>query len=322
MSKGCDNTKYDRTMLLLLHGFLDFWYIWNHQIPELGEEFCVVVPDLRGYGDTTKPANTSTYLMKHLVEDVRLLIDKLNSDKQRKVVLIGHDWGGMIGFVFATLNEKMIEGLIIINGMHPLAFARRLLESVTQMKMSWYFLPFRHEDVPEKYLIMRDFTFFDKVHRGFTPDEENSHKYMFSQNGSLTGALSYYRAFNEDSDQLKKFDYRKINVSALILWAEEDAFLTTPIATYNQVWLKSSKIVYYAKAGHWVLRECSKEVTERISTFVKSIGGTSKPSSNYAVKERTSNDLCEESNTPRKSWISTVFAWLPRNVSIPTLVAE
>ncbi|KAH7941543.1 hypothetical protein HPB49_014797 [Dermacentor silvarum] len=176
----------------------------------------------------------------------------------------------MIGFVFATLNEKMIEGLIIINGMHPLAFARRLLESVTQMKMSWYFLPFRHEDVPEKYLIMRDFTFFDKVHRGFTPDEENSHKYMFSQNGSLTGALSYYRAFNEDSDQLKKFDYRKINVSALILWAEEDAFLTTPIATYNQVWLKSSKIVYYAKAGHWVLRECSKEVTERISTLLLS----------------------------------------------------
>ncbi|KAL1472312.1 hypothetical protein MTO96_023043 [Rhipicephalus appendiculatus] len=114
--------------------------------------------------------------------------------------------------------------------------------------MSRYFLPFRHEVVPEKYLIMWDFSFFDKIHRGFTFSEEEAHKYVFSQEGALTGALNYYRAFNNDSDQLKKFNYLKINVSTLILWGEQDAFLTTPIARYNQVYLRNSQVVYYPGA--------------------------------------------------------------------------
>ncbi|XP_049267132.1 epoxide hydrolase 4-like [Rhipicephalus sanguineus] len=134
--------------------------------------------------------------------------------------------------------------------------------------MSRYFLPFRHKEVPEKYLMMRDFTFFDKIHKGFTPYEEEAHKYMFSQKDALSGALNYYRAFNSDSDQLKKFDYRKINVTTLILWGEQDAFLTTPIATYNRLYLKESQLVYYPGAGHWLLRECYNEVTEEIKTFV------------------------------------------------------
>ncbi|KAL1484741.1 hypothetical protein MTO96_049951, partial [Rhipicephalus appendiculatus] len=77
VKKGCANEDPGKPMLLLLHGFLDFWYIWNHQIDILGREFCVIAPDLRGYGNTTKPENTTTYLMKNLVKDLKLLIEKL-----------------------------------------------------------------------------------------------------------------------------------------------------------------------------------------------------------------------------------------------------
>ncbi|KAH7941336.1 hypothetical protein HPB49_012363 [Dermacentor silvarum] len=69
------------------------------------------------------------------------------------------------------------------------------------------------------------------------------------ERGGLTGAINYYRAFNNDSEQLQKFPYRPINVSTLILWAEEDAFLSSPIAGYNQEWLKDSKVMYYARAA-------------------------------------------------------------------------
>ncbi|KAH8028959.1 hypothetical protein HPB51_021106 [Rhipicephalus microplus] len=85
--------------------------------------------------------------------------------------------------------------------------------------------------------------------------------------GSLTAALNYYRAFLGDKDQLKKLPYRKINVTTVILWAEKDQFLTKPIAKYNQEWLKNSKIVYYTKADHWVMRQCPDEVNEHISNF-------------------------------------------------------
>ncbi|KAL1486885.1 hypothetical protein MTO96_031174 [Rhipicephalus appendiculatus] len=114
---------------------------------------------------------------------------------------------------------------------------------------------------------MKDFELFNKMHKGFTSEEEEAHKYMFSKNGSLTAALNYYRAFLHDKDQLRKLPYRKINVTTIILWAEKDEFLTKPIAKYNQEWLKTSKIVYYTKAGHWVLRECPAEVNEHISNF-------------------------------------------------------
>ncbi|KAL3226760.1 hypothetical protein MRX96_004376 [Rhipicephalus microplus] len=252
-------------ILLLLHGFLDFWFIWNRQIPNLSNHFCVVVPDLRGYGLTTKPTNSADYLMLKLVEDVKQLINFINPpSKNRQLVLVGHDWGAMIGFCLATLHESLISRMIIINGMHPKAFSKQLLRSPRQMRMSWYMIPFRHPRVPEQYLMMRDFAFFDKVHKVFTEREEYIHKYMFSQPGALTGAINYYRAFNNDKEQLNKLGYRVLNIPTLILWGQKDEFLTSRVGTYDREWLSNSSIVFYKRAGHWVLRECSTSVNHYI----------------------------------------------------------
>lgn len=269
MTKGCNSETANKTIVILLHGFLDFWYIWNYQIPYLSSKFCVVAPDLRGYGNTSKPNDSSLYLMNVLVEDLKQFIEIINPNNRSDVILVGHDWGGMISFVFATLYESLIKKMIIINGMHPWAFRRRLLESFEQMKMSWYMLPFRKPSVPEQYLIMYDFRFFDKIHKNaFTPEEENATKYIFSLKDALTSALNYYRAFNNDSDQLNKFPYRKINVTALILWGEQDEFISTPVADYNQEYLNESSVVYYPGAGHWVQRECSAQINLRIQEFI------------------------------------------------------
>uniref|UniRef100_A0A224Z917 Soluble epoxide hydrolase n=1 Tax=Rhipicephalus zambeziensis TaxID=60191 RepID=A0A224Z917_9ACAR len=188
MEIGCKKST-NRTMLLMLHGFLDFWYTWNRLIANLSDEYCIVVPDMRGYGNTTRPNDFAAYLMTALVEDGKRLLLVLNPNNTRKVVLIGHDWGGMISFCFSTLYEKMINKMVIINGMHPMAFAKQLLRSIRQMRMSWYLLPFRHPVGPEQYLIMDDLKFFDKVHRGFTSEEEDAHKYMFSQPGTAITTL-------------------------------------------------------------------------------------------------------------------------------------
>ncbi|XP_065306783.1 epoxide hydrolase 4-like [Dermacentor albipictus] len=322
VTKGChDEAIENRPLLVLLHGFLDFWYIWNRQIPVLGEDFCVVAPDLRGYGNTTRPMDSAQYLMVNLIEDVKELLDKINPGHKRRVVLVGHDWGGMISFCFATMYENMIDRMVIINGMHPLAFSKQLFRSLSQMRMSWFMIPFRQPVVPEQYLMLKDLMFFDKLHKPFTTEEKNAHKYVFSQQGALTGALNYYRSFNNDSDDLKKLPYRKINVSTLILWAEKDEFLTRRIAVYNQRWLNNSELVYYARSGHWLIRECSDQVTERIRRFAHD---TTPRAMTNTANDRKSYVKCRESTkpTPSRSWILRLFAWLPRNTNLPKLMEE
>lgn len=317
--KGCKNNTGNRPVLLLLHGFLDFWYIWNRQINTLSETFCVVAPDLRGYGNTTKPLNASLYLMKILVEDIRGFIEFLNKQNMTKIILIGHDWGGMISFVFASLYEHMITKMIIINGMHPLAFGKRLFESVRQMIMSWYMLPFRRSTVPEQYLQIYDFRFFNKIHgKAFTEEEEYASKYVFSLNNSLTASLNYYRAFNTDGDQLKKFDYKTINVSTLILWGEKDEFITTLVAEYNREYLRNSSILYYPNAGHWVLRECPHKITSRILEFVQT-GRLNSTVKRPAV--RTDLSHCFETSNPShiKSKANSVPGTLEK-VTVPPKV--
>ncbi|XP_037499389.1 AB hydrolase superfamily protein YfhM-like isoform X2 [Rhipicephalus sanguineus] len=319
--KGCDASSQNGPILLLLHGFLDFWFIWNRQIPILSKKFCVIVPDLRGYGLTTKPANSTDYLMVKLIEDVRQLLLTINPPPGRPLLLVGHDWGAMIGFCLASLEEHLIDRMIVINGMHPKAFQKQLLRSPRQMRMSWYMIPFRHPEVPEQYLMMRDFAFFDKVHKGFTKREEYVHKYMFSQPGALTGAINYYRAFNNDKEQLNKLQYRVLDIPTLILWGQKDEFLTSRVGKYDREWLNKSAIVFYKRAGHWLMRECFDTVNQYILDFVKY--GLLDPSLRQFNNSKTQNEnTCAHSVTPGVVSPPNVFPLVPLDSGVPGFPEE
>uniref|UniRef100_L7M7M5 Putative soluble epoxide hydrolase n=1 Tax=Rhipicephalus pulchellus TaxID=72859 RepID=L7M7M5_RHIPC len=320
--KGCDTLNQTRPVLLLLHGFLDFWFIWNRQIPTLSKHFCVVVPDLRGYGLTTKPEGSADYLMVKLVQDIKELILNINPPRnKRQLVVVGHDWGAMIGFYLATSHEHLINRMVVINGMHPKAFSKQLLQSPRQMRMSWYMIPFRHPKVPEQYLMMRDFAFFDKVHKIFTEREEYIHKYMFSQPGTLTGAINYYRAFNNDKEQLNKLQYHVLNIPTLILWGQKDEFLTSRVGTYDRDWLKSSAIVFYKRAGHWLLRECSTSVNQYIVDFVKS-GRLTAGLQGMNTSKVLSENTCAHSSTADAMSPENVFPLVPLDTGIPGFPEE
>lgn len=315
VTRGCEDKR--RPLLLLLHGVLDFWFVWDRQIPELSKEFCVVAPDMRGYGKTSKPPDSADYMMTNLVEDVKNMILNLNPRKERKVVLVGHGWGGMTAFCFTTLHEdlQLIDKMVIINGMHPKAFGKQLRKSLVQKMMAWYFIPFQKPVVPEKYLIMHDFEFLSQIHgTTFSPEEEYAAKYTFSKPGALTAALNYYRAFNNDSEQLEKFIYRTSNVSTLILWGENDAFLSAKVAKYNRKWLASSTVVYYPEKGHWLLKQCSVQVNARIRDFVKD--GSLDKSAVYQTKGATCTELMKVSS---KKEVFRGFPGVPKNASVPSL---
>uniref|UniRef100_A0A224Z8Z4 Soluble epoxide hydrolase n=1 Tax=Rhipicephalus zambeziensis TaxID=60191 RepID=A0A224Z8Z4_9ACAR len=300
MTKGCDDINGDRTMLLLLHGFPDFWFVWNRQIPRLSLHFCVVVPDLRGCGNTSRPTHPSDYMITNLIEDVREFITAINPNNARRLVFVGHGLGGLIGFCFVTLYEDLVYRMIVINSYHPLAFVKQLRKSLIQMMMSWYTVAFRVPSLPEQYMTIRDFAFFDYILWDSSTEEEvNATKYVYSQPGALTGVLSYYRAFNYDSDQFMKLKYHKIRVPTLIMWSEKDRYLTTPIAEYNREHLKRSFVVYYPEGGHWLMRQCADSVNNHIIEFAsigKIIYNESMTESQIPLTEYS----CAESPKPSK----------------------
>jgi pimeloyl-ACP methyl ester carboxylesterase len=105
-------TQGDGPLMLMLHGFPEFWYSWRHQIPEFAQDYQVVALDLRGYNNSEKPTETSAYTIAELIKDVAGVIHGLGYET---CVLVGHDWGGAIAWSFAYEHPDMVEKLIVMN---------------------------------------------------------------------------------------------------------------------------------------------------------------------------------------------------------------
>ena len=108
---------------MLLHGFPDYWYTWRKQIPKLAEHFQVVAIDLRGYNESDKPEGVENYAMPKLVGDVKAVVEHFG---KKQAVIVGHDWGGAIAWMFAMQHPEMTDRLIILNVPHPVVLVREL----------------------------------------------------------------------------------------------------------------------------------------------------------------------------------------------------
>nr|XP_054928861.1 epoxide hydrolase 4-like [Dermacentor andersoni] len=254
----------DKPLVLLLHGFPDFWFSWKYQILDLKKDFWVVALDLRGYGRSSKPSLVIDYRGPRLVEDVRGLIVSLG---KKKASIVGHDWGAVIAWWLATKYESLVDKLVIINGPHPLALSYQLEHSLSQILMSWYFVTFQLPWLPEASFCANDLQLLDTLHGAYDEQEREAFKYAFSKPGAFTGPVNYYRAsFRVQSED--PFNYRQLYVPALVLWGCQDTALTRNIAALSLQYACSGRVEYVADAGHWLHRERPKLVNDLIRRFL------------------------------------------------------
>ncbi|KAH6926472.1 hypothetical protein HPB50_018732 [Hyalomma asiaticum] len=256
----------EKPLVLLLHGFPDFWYAWKHQILDLKKDFWVVALDLRGYGRSSKPKLVVNYRGQRIVEDVRQLIMSLG---KMKANIVGHDWGAVIAWWLATKHGNLVEKLVIINGPHPLALKHQLEHSLSQMLMSWYFVAFQLPWVPEACFCANDLRLLDSLHTAYDEQEREAFKYAFCKPGAFTGPINYYRA----SFRLECEDalvYRQVGAPTLILWGCKDTALTKDIAALSLRYASSGHVEYFPDAGHWLHREKPKLVNDLIRSFLLS----------------------------------------------------
>ena len=262
-------------LLLLLHGFPEFWYAWRHQIGELAEHYHVVAPDLRGYGNTDRPPRTEDYQSNQLVGDVVGLIQALNYEKAH---IVGHDWGGAIAWRTALEHPEVVDHLAILNSPHPSKFVQALRSNFKQMRRSWYIFFFQLPYLPELIFKMSPKRFLDLVFKDIPLRQDTiSHQDLeiyrqaLEKPGAFTAALNYYRAAfrKKGSHPVEKKNYT-ISAPTLIIWGEKDTALGKEL-TENMDPLFSGPfhIEYIPNCSHWVNEEKADVVNQLLLKFLK-----------------------------------------------------
>jgi pimeloyl-ACP methyl ester carboxylesterase len=185
----------DGPLVLLLHGFPEFWWSWRHQLVALGEAgMRVVAPDLRGYGGSDKPPRG--YDAYTLSSDVAGMIRALGASD---AYVIGHDWGGLLAWAVATLHPSIVRSLAVIGMPHPVRMREALLRDPAQIKASSYGAFFQLPRAPEARLLRNDGAYVEMLMRrwagpGF-PDQETATRCRAAMQipGAAHSALEWYR---------------------------------------------------------------------------------------------------------------------------------
>ncbi|GAA5514523.1 epoxide hydrolase A [Deinococcus carri] len=253
-------------LVLLLHGFPEFWRAWERQIEPLARAgFRVVAPDLRGYNLSEKPPGVTAYRLKTLREDVAALIHALGHERAH---VVGHDWGGIIAWALAIRQPEVVERLVILNAPHPAA-ARRMLRTPRQWLKSWYILFFQLPWLPERVLPrFGAWALHGTNPRAYTEQDRDLYRQAWAQPGAATGMINYYRA-------LRRFGNVKetrVRVPTLVLWGQRDVALLPELADGLERWVPNLRVVRLPRASHWVMRDEPVRVNNLLVDFLSGGG--------------------------------------------------
>lgn len=260
--------------VLLLHGFPEFWYSWRHQLRALADAgYRAIAPDLRGYNLTEKPGRVADYYPEVLAADVAALVRALGYDKAH---LVGHDWGGAVAWIVATLppHRDVISKLAILNSPHPAHFLRSM--SLAQLKRSWYMLFFQMPFVPEWFFRKEGFRNIRRALRAgalrrdvFSKEELDLYVEAMRHPGAITGALNYYRAsLRRDPRPLMRM-LRPIpaEIPSLLIWGEQDPALGRELTLGLESIAPHLRVEYIPDSGHWVQQEQPERVNRCLLDF-------------------------------------------------------
>jgi epoxide hydrolase 4 len=238
-------------LVVLLHGFPEFWYSWRFQIPFLAEHgYQVVAPDLRGYNDTDKPRRG--YDVRTLTRDIEGLVKGLGHEH---ATIVGHDWGGILAWIFALRYPQMTERLIAMNAPHPAAM-RRELRTLKQLRKSWYMFFFQLPWLPEYWLSRNNANEVGRMLRGaaaqktaFPREFTAIYQQMMQRPGTMTAAINYYRQLLRHGPHFMTGGKYHVTVPTLLIWGEQDPALGVEMTTGLEHWVDDLQVRRIADSG-------------------------------------------------------------------------
>lgn len=243
-------------LVILLHGFPEFWYSWRYQIPALVEAgYHVVAPDMRGYNLSGKPRGVRAYDASRLADDVAGLARALGAER---AIVVGHDWGAAVAWSFAMRHPELLDRLVILNVPHPMRMFQGL-RTWRQARKSWYMFFFQLPWLPEWAMRRRGYSWLhrmfraDPVRKGaFSDSDIERYVEAAARPGALTGAINYYRAAFRRSPRRTRADLATIERPVLVIWGTHDRYLGRELAEPDPRWVPDVRVEYLPDASHWV----------------------------------------------------------------------
>jgi pimeloyl-ACP methyl ester carboxylesterase len=261
----------DRPLLVFLHGFPEAAFIWDELLEHFATRFRCVAPNLRGFEQSSAPAEVEAYRAKHLVADIAGLIDAHGGVAE---AVIAHDWGGAVAWALAAQRPACMRRLVIVNSPHPATFLRELRTSPAQQSASAY-MHFLCRPDAEALLAADDFA---RLWRFFTGmgaadpaqpgggwlTEEVKDRYRAVWRRGLAGGCNYYRASplrppTGPDDPMLKIEFAPeavtVKLPTLVVWAERDLALLPALLEGLGAFVPDLQIVRVPEASHWIIHE-------------------------------------------------------------------
>jgi epoxide hydrolase 4 len=263
-------------LVMLLHGFPEFWYAWRHQLPALADAgYRVVAPDLPGYHTSDKPPRVRDYRPQVLVQDVADLIVALDAGS---ATVAGHDWGGALAWLLAMQYPERIQRLVVLNAPHPIRF-RKGLRSPRQLRRSWYILAFQAPWLPERLVAAWDFRALRRAlgrqptrPGAFTVQDIDRYVAAAAQPGALRAAINYYRAAVRANPLAQAQTLCRVDIPTLIIWGDQHRYLGRELAEPDPAWVPDVRVERIPQASHWVQADVPERVNRLMVDFLDHMG--------------------------------------------------
>jgi epoxide hydrolase 4 len=247
-------------LVVMIHGFPDYWYTWRHQMAALAGEYQVVAIDQRGYNLSDKPKGDENYDMRLLVSDV---IAVIKSQQKDKAIIIGHDWGGMVSWQLAMNAPQFVEKLIILNLPHPAGLARELANNPAQQKNSQYARNFQKEGF-EKNLTAEGLS-------GWVKDPEARVKYVEAfKRSDFSSMLAYYRRnYPREPYAAPSAEVAKVPMPVLMFHGLKDTALLAGALNNTWEWIGNDlTIMTIPESAHFVQQDAAEKVSRMIRLWL------------------------------------------------------
>lgn len=267
--------------VLLWHGFLGTGYSWHKVMPLLAEAgYAVLVPDMRGYGDSDKPRGSDGYDGRSLAEDFRSLVARIGFGTGRQLTFVAHDMGAPAALLWASDEPDDVAGLIYVEAPVMLqAMLEKIIvytpDAMAQGSMWWWVLPLA-PGVPEILMVGKEREFLNWFYQGphvaqheaISAESVNEYLRTFSGTEGVLGALGVYRAAFATIAQTTPLQNRKVKVPVIAMGGEKG--LGAKVGEFVSIVASEVSSMVIPACGHFIPEECPTAVVDQVRRLTNS----------------------------------------------------